>query len=506
MTSDPIPAHICFYSERLIWGAWERSGDLVERLARRVPVCPECGRERPSIRPRPPVRREVRAEVPAAAPLADEAGRTVATLLARRSGPEGTREVGAIGLLSSLAHRGIPASLAEEWIDRFVTAGWITGRWLVGRGGNRLESVFVRNREALRELAQPGIEARRRAALEAAREQTAPLTHPKAREIATLLTGEESESLAPNVVAALAAVARHVEADEPLAERVFSTRFLGDSKALAPVRGRLERLVGPLAELGIREGAGVTLLGGRGALHLSGAALDLARLSPFAGFSRETLEQADEIRFPSGGLLVVENLAAFEACCRGEVPGTGETFVVWSAGYPGRAVRRMVTAAGAAGARVRIWADLDLDGVRIARLVSSWGAPAQGSDRYARPDKPGRLEASAPSEEITPAGSAAILAARSIRARSSQQAEQEREPHREEAQSIVPWRMDRGDLLASPVARPLSPRAVAAIQRDLEERPAALLADTLRAILETRIWVEQEAFLARPEPGSATDL
>jgi|GEM_PF-2328351 len=445
MISDPIPSHICFYSERLSWSAWERSGDLAERLARRVPICTECGRERPSIRPRPPVRREVRAEVAAAPPLADEAGRTVATLLARRSGTDGMREVGAIGLLTSLAHRGIPASLAEEWIDHFVSAGWITGRWLVGRGGNRLESVSVQNRDALRELAQPGIEARRRVALETAREQTAALVHPKAREIAALLTGEEADTLAPNVVAALAAVALHVEADEPLAERVFATRFLGDSKALAAVRGRLERLAGPLAELGIREGAGVTLLGGRGALHLSGTAIDLERLSPFAGFSRETLEQADAIRFPPDGLLVVENLAAFEACCRGEVPGAGDPFVVWSAGYPGRAVRRIVTAAGAAGAQVRVWADLDLDGVRIARLIASWA-------------------------------------------------------------KILPWRMGRGDLLAAPVSRPLALRAVAAIQRDLEERPAALLADTLRAILETRIWVEQEAFLAQPEPGSAADL
>ncbi|HEX3529946.1 MAG TPA: DUF2399 domain-containing protein [Thermoanaerobaculia bacterium] len=451
--SEPFPTHICFYSERLSWGPWERSGALAERLARRVPICTECGRERPSIRPRPAVRREVRAEVPVAPPLADEAGRTVATVLVRRGGHEGTREIGAIGLLGSLAHRGVPASLAEEWLDHFLAAGWIEGRWLVGRGGNRLDCVWLRDREALRELAQPGIEARRRAALAAAREQVAALTHPKAREIAALLNGEEAETLAPNVVAALAAVAVHVEADEPMAERVFSTRFLGDSKALAAVRGRLERLLGPLSELGIREGAGVTLLGGRGTLQLSGIAIDLSWLAPFAGFSRQTLEHAEEIRFPPGGLLVVENLTAFEACCRGEVPGSDDAFIVWSAGYPGRAVRRIVTAAGAAGARVRVWADLDLDGVRIARLISSWAAS----------------------------------------------------PALRTVSNIAPWRMDRGDLSAAPVSRPLPPRAAAAILRDLEERPTALLADTLQALLETRTWVEQEAFLAQPGQDSAVD-
>jgi hypothetical protein len=437
--SYPFPPHICFFSDRLIWGDWERSGDLVERLARRVPVCPVCGRQRPPIRPRPPVRREVRAEVPAAPPLADEAGRTVATALVRRGGRDGVREIGALGLLSSLANRGIPASLAEEWLDHFLRAGWIEGRWLVGRGGNRLETVTLRDSEALQELAHPGVESRRRAALATARERVASLTHPKAREIAALLSGNDADAFAPKVVTALAAIAAHVESDEPLAERVFSARALGDSKALAAVRGRLERLLGPLAELGIREGGGVTLLGGRGTLRLSGAAFDLALFAPFIGFARQTLETAEEIRFPPGGLVVVENLAAFEACCRGEVPEAGDSLVAWSAGYPGRAVRRVVTAAGAAGVRVRVWADLDLDGVRIARLITSW-APGTAS----------------------------------------------------------PWRMARSDHAAAPASRPLRSRAAAAILRDLEERPGALLADTLRALLETRRWVEQESFLAIP--------
>jgi Uncharacterized protein conserved in bacteria C-term(DUF2220) len=440
---EKIPPHVCFFSESLVWSDWERSGDLLERLARRVPVCPVCGRQRQPVRPRPPVRREVRAAVPAAPPLTGEAGRTVATALVRRGGPDGTREIGALGLFSSLARRGVPASLAEEHLDHFLRAGWIEGRWLVGRGGNRLETVTLRDPEALQELAHPGVESRRRSALAVARERVASLTHPKAREIAALLAGEEAGAFAPKVVTALAALAVHVESGEPLAERVFSARALGDSKALSAVRGRLERLLGPLTELGIREGGGVTLLGGRGALRLFGADFDLALFTPFVGFSRETLEKAEEIRFPAGGLLVVENFAAFEACCRGEMPGAGDALVAWSAGYPGRAVRKVVAAAGAASVRVRVWADLDLDGVRIARLVASW-AP----------------------------------------------------------ETAAPWRMDRGDLADSPASRPLPPRAAAAILRDLEERPGALLADTLQALLESQRWVEQESFLALPVTDS----
>ena len=456
--TDKTPPHVCFYSERLIWDDWRPSSvaGVVERFARRVPVCAVCGRQRQALRPRPPVRREARAESRAAPPLADAAGRAVAAALVRRGAGGGgaggesaeTEEVAAIGLLSSVARRGVPASLAEEWIDHFLRAGWVEGRWLVGRGGNRLDTVILRDAEALQETASPGAEARRRTALAAARRQVEPLTHPKSREIAALLAGEDADAFAPEVVDALAAVAVHVQVieataatglGEPLAERVFSTRYLGDSKALASVRGRLERLVGPLAEVGIREGGAVTLVGGRGGLRLPGASFDLAVFAPFAGFARETFETAAEITFPAAGLLVVENLTVFEACCRGELPDVDDRLILWSAGYPGRSVRRVVEQAGAAGVPVRVWADLDLDGVRIARLVAAW-APAVTS----------------------------------------------------------PWRMGRADLAAAPASRPLIPRAIAAIRRDLEERPQALLADTLHALLEARRWVEQEAFLGMP--------
>jgi hypothetical protein len=437
-TENTAP-HICFYSERLIWDDWKRSPEsgLAERFARRVPVCPDCGKQRPALRPRPPVRREARAEVQESPPLADAAGRTVAAALLRRGGGAEAKEISAPGLLSSLARRGVPGSLAEEWLDHYLRAGWIEGRWLVGRGGNRLESVILRDCEPLQEIAHPGSEGRRREALAAARARTASLTHPKAREIVALLHGEDADAFPAEVVQALAAVAVHTESDEPLAERVFSARHLGDSKALASVRGRLERLVGPLSELGIREGAVVTLLGGRGALRLPTARFDLTDFGPFAGFARETLEAAEEIVFPAGGLLVVENLAVFEACCRGEVADAADRLVVWSAGYPGRGVRRLVERAAAAGVQVRVWADLDLDGVRIARIIVSW-AP----------------------------------------------------------RVAFPWRMGRRDLAAAPASRPLIPRAIAAIRRDLEERPSALLTDTLQALLETRRWVEQEVFLA----------
>jgi hypothetical protein len=291
--------------------------------------------------------------------------------------------------------------------------------------------------DALREFAWPGQDARRKSALDEARERTAKVTHPKAAEIAALLHSPEAEALAPDVVQALAALAHHLEAGEVLAERVFSARYLGGSKALFGLRGRLERLVGPLHEVGIREGASLTLLGGEGLLKMAHRHLDLRDVAPFVGLSRETVESLENIGFPRGGLFVVENLAVFEACCRGEVDAARGALIAWSAGYPNQSFRRLIAFANEATAPLRIWADLDLDGVRIARLIASWSATGASFHRMA-PE----------------------------------------------------------DLASAPRRHPLSARSIAAIRRDLDERPGAVLAETLRALLAAGCWVEQEAFLA----------
>jgi hypothetical protein len=94
-----------------------------------------------------------------------------------------------------------------------------------------------------------------------------------------------------------------------------------------------------------------------------------------------------------------------------------------------------VEVAAGRGAPIRVWADLDLDGVRIARLVDAWSA---GTARF------------------------------------------------------------HGDPRRPPQRPPLAPAhgaAVAGIRADLERHPDAPLADLLRALLEAGRWVEQEAFL-----------
>jgi len=70
-------------------------------------------------------------------------------LLYRGFSPGYTNEVAGPALLATLDKRGIHNNLAQEWLDHFLRAGWIEGRWLVGRGGNRLETVTLRDTDAL---------------------------------------------------------------------------------------------------------------------------------------------------------------------------------------------------------------------------------------------------------------------------------------------------------------------------------------------------------------------
>jgi hypothetical protein len=204
------------------------------------------------------------------------------------------------------------------------------------------------------------------------------------------------------------------------------------------VRTSVERLLGqPVEKLGIREGAAAVFVGGLGRLQINDCEIDLEALYPFAGFARETLVGEIRLEAPADGLLLVENFTVFEACCRGEVPGIENTMVVWTAGYPGRGVRSLVEHAARLGVQIRIWADLDFDGVRIARLVWAWTA--------------GVVEA---------------------------------------------FRMFPSDLAAAPRRAKLGDRAQKAIRTELDEQPEAFLSDTLRALLSSNSWVEQECFLA----------
>ena len=434
----PAAGHTCRYARRVEWSDWSAQGELRQRRGYRVMVCLECGTRRARRRPARPALVEEEAGAPggasaAPAPVDALLRATVARLL-RRAG--GRAEVRVRAVPGALATPGVAASLLEQHLELLLRAGWISMVWEARGTRRRLRRIRLRDPEALEECAHPGRRAARALAASEARAAVARLEHPIAAEVARLLAEPAAAGWSPRLLRALAALATHTETGEVLASRVFAARYLGDSKALAALWPRLERLLGPLEALGIREGASATFVGGAGSLRASAVTLDLAGLRPFVGVAAESLAAGVEIEPPPGGLVAVENFTVFEACCRGEVEGVKDAMVVWTAGYPGRAVRVLVQAASRAGTAIRVWADLDLDGVRIVRLVAAW--------------VPG---------------------------------------------AIQPFGMSPDHVVAAPIRRPLTARAVSAIRADLAARPTALLADTLRALLARACWVEQEAFL-----------
>ena len=415
------------------WTEWSRQGAVRQRHGYRVTVCIGCDIHRAQRRPRPPERVEIEVE-PGEPPVADSGIQTTAANLLRRAGDR--CEVALRGLPEGLGRQGISGSLLEEHLETLLRSGWIGLVWEVRGTRRRLRLIRLRDPEALDEFAHPGRRAARRAALLEARSTVASLRHPIAVDVARLLDTAVPDVWAPRLLRALAAVAAHAETGDVLASRVFSARYLGDSKTLAVLRPRLERLLGPLDTMGIRDGASATFVGGSGRVLVSGVPLDLASLRPFIGLAKEALTGHVEIEPPPRGVAVVENFAVFEACCRGEVPGLKDTLVIWTAGYPGRAVKAVIQAAAQTRPAMRIWADLDLDGVRIVRIIAEWVSGA-----------------------------------------------------------IEPFGMSPEYVVAAPVRRPLSSRSTGAIHADLVARPAALLSDTLRTLLMHDCWVEQEAFL-----------
>jgi hypothetical protein len=392
----------------------------------------------------PPQRTPGRIEVETAQatppPEATEASGKIAAVIVKRA-PAALRLAAGPGLRDDLEGTGLPPAEIERWLDAFARAGWVRLGYRLRGGERALDRVTVRDPVSLEEHADPGSRRARGSTPADVRRELAALDHPVAERIARLIEEKPVLGNAPRLLDGFLAVARHVAAGGVMAPQTFSAQHLGDAQQLGRMRFLLEGLLGPLAQLGIREGGELVHLGGTGRVRLgsSGRAMlvDLERVPPCIAIGPDAFARGRALEPADGGLLLVEGFPCFEAACRGEAGLPEPATVLWTAGYPGRGVRRLVEEAAEAGARVRVWADLDLDGVRIARLVARW------------------------------AGSA-----------------------------FEPWRMAPADLAAAAARTPLTPGAAEAIRADLAREPGALLADTLAAILEANSIVDQEQILA----------
>lgn len=405
--------------------AWHQSGLLREREIETVFVCKHCGKERPQ-RFRKVVAIEKEATT-ATVPVADVGLRRLARNLA--SACRTRTDIRVEYLVRRLG--GIQTELE---IERLAAAAPLRLVYRRSAGGLRLHTIRVLERAALDEIARPGAQARQAGVLAKARSWVGPFVNPEAVSIREILEGEAAAHFDERVIKALGFLARILEVGDVLPAKAFSAQALGSSKALSAIRQRLERLVGPLQRLGIRDWGGLVLLGGAGQLHFGSVDLRLDSLR-CVGISSEDVMKLDDLSVPTGGVLVIENLTPFQACIE-HFGCNGRVVFLWSGGFPNRGVKKLLEEAARRNAPIHVWCDLDLGGIRIARLI----------------------------HELTGGVARPVL-------------------------------MDPATLDESPTACSLTSETIRRIQRDLEQRPHAILADTLRAILTKKGWVEQEALL-----------
>ena len=303
-------------------------------------------------------------------------------------------------------------------------------------GSFRLHGVHVLDRAALSEVAHPGATTRRATTLASARQVVSRLTHPAAQSIRELIEEPASAMLDERIVTALAGLAQLVESGDVIPLRAFSAKVLGSSKAFSPIRNHVERLVGPIEHLGIRDWGGLVLMGGAG--MLSCAKGDIG-IDPFRyiGCSSEDILGMQHLQVPEHGVLLVENLTPFHSCID-QVSRDRSLLVVWSGGFPNRGVTQLIQAAASAKARIRVWCDLDLSGVRIARLV-----------------------------------------------------------HKQTGGTAEPVLMQPDVVRTASRGCKLSEVQLRNIERDLESHPDDILSETLRALLERGEWFEQETLLSK---------
>jgi hypothetical protein len=407
-------------------GPWRDAGLLRERDVERIAVCTECGRGRSGrYRKVVAVERESRGLAAVQETFLRELAGRLEVLF------QGGKRLRAGPLLRRLG--GIRS---ESDLETLAASAPIRLVYHPKGGALLLHEICALDPEKLGEISRPGAAARRRAALAEARSATEGLTHPAAHAIGEMVTGEDATRWDERVLRSLAALARLIESGDTRSSRIFSTEVLGHSKALSQVRPRLERLVGPLERLGIRESGVHLLVGGKGRLRFPGGDLVVERFRSL-GLAIEDVLRLKEVCLPAGGLLVVENLTPFHACL-GQEQDNRDRLVIWSAGYPGRGVAHFVELAAAGRGCIQVWCDVDLGGVRIARLI-----------------------------------------------------------HRAAGGRAIPVLMDGSVVREARITCPLTREQREGIVHDLALHPDALLSETLKVLLERGVWVEQESLIDR---------
>jgi len=179
--------------------------------------------------------------------------------------------------------------------------------------------------------------------------------------------------------------------DEEVSERIFSIRYLGNSKLFSgKLRSVLISLVRShrfrdlefsdediLAELGIVKTSAELLLAGPLILEIEGLTADLSPLAFGAVIDSHRAACAKIISINADKIILVENKTNFHELVRQNV--NKHLIIVYIGGFPGPVKRRFLASLGAcaqaSGVSVHHWGDIDFGGFRIYRVLKETAFP-----------------------------------------------------------------------------------------------------------------------------------
>jgi hypothetical protein len=172
--------------------------------------------------------------------------------------------------------------------------------------------------------------------------------------------------------------------EEELPERIFSIRYLGNSKLFTDkTRSTLTSLArlhlfkdadlsdeDILAELGLVKTSAEILLAGPLTLTIDGKTTNLASLTFGAVIDSHQAARATIASINTDTILLVENKTNFHELIRQKVTNH---LLIYLGGFPGPGKRRFLTSLGecakVSGTRVFHWGDIDFGGFRIYRIL-----------------------------------------------------------------------------------------------------------------------------------------
>lgn len=327
-----------------------RETDLVTH-----PSC-QCGRRQPTRRstPRTPIERQRESTRPS------RIGRTEGTVATARSLlANGNESVSWTGCRSRLIRDHTDVEM-EDFLEQLLRAGWIrtiarrkNGRWSLSR-------VEILARDQLDEFIAPGHKAAMTEAIQDALQNLPPT--PAAAALQEHLQ-RGAPGWQPETIRWAARLVHHAAIGKQLLVRQFSAAW-GLSKEFENQRLAIERILGDVTELGISDTASLLYVGGSGRLTLPDTTIDLSPAVGILGLERATLHELKSVH--AGTIAFIENKTVFEAVAKSLVPDLAGCLAIFTGGNVGPAIRH---AASVSEGRILVWADLDPEGVRIARHI-----------------------------------------------------------------------------------------------------------------------------------------